>query len=74
MDELRAVKKVMATHDTKYSLFLIVLGKSYETISHWLGLNDSFAITTNFCFKRSEIGHISYYRGTTTFFAPCAVW
>ena len=67
----RVRTKYWPPYDTKYGLFLIVLWKNYEEISHWLGLDDLFAtsipkicdIFHNFCIKRSKMGHILYYMG-----------
>ena len=67
----RVRTKYWPPYDTNYGLFLIVLWKNYEKISHSLGLDDLFAtskpnkceIFHNFFIKRSEIGHILYYMG-----------
>ena len=67
----RVWTKYWPPYDTNYGLFLIVLWKNYEKISHSLGLDDLFAtskpnkceIFHNFFIKRSEIGHILYYMG-----------
>ena len=75
----RSRTKYWPPYDTNYGLFLIVLWKNYEKISHSLGLDDLFAtskpnkceIFHNFFIKRSEIGHILYHRGANTFVAPC---
>ena len=75
----RVTKKEWTPYNTKFGLFLIILCKSYEKISHWLGLDDLFATSkpTNvrffhkFCMKWSDIDHILYYRGSILYLPPC---
>ena len=70
-EDYRVRTKYWTPYDTKYGLFLIVLWKNYEKISHCLGLDALFAtfkpkkceIFHNFCIKWSEKGHILYYMG-----------
>ena len=78
-NKYRVAKKEWTPYNTKFGLFLIILCKSYEKISHWLGLDDLFATSkpTNerffhkFCMKWSDIDHILYYRGSILYLPPC---
>ena len=40
----RVTKKEWTPLSCKFDLFLIILGKSSEIISYWLGLDKSFAV------------------------------